>query len=153
MKFIDKDGNIHNTYWGALFAPVTGKMNNFMNTRLPGFKESANDFNDEPGYSMEDNGIYDTQDDADDMTILIKGRDDLFIPGTTPKVKCSKKHVIKIDYDNHQMILEDEFGGVLHTTNIDSRLMNCPAKDLINMVYDIIPEKEENTEEATENKD
>ena len=73
-----------------------------------------------------------------------KGRDDLFIPGTTPKIPCDKKNVVAIDYDNNQLLLKDEDGNTIHTTNIDRRLMSCPVKDLINMVYDI---KDENHEE------
>lgn len=149
MKFIDKNGVTHDTYFGAVFSSISSKMSNVMSSKKFKSKKDDDIFSDdvEFGYSMEDNGIYD-QDDAivnsseEDMRIpSLDERSDLFIPGTTPRIPCTKKHAVVIDYDNHQLHLKDENGNTIHTANIDSRLMDCPTKDLINMVYDVKSEK------------
>lgn len=143
MKFLDNNGKTHKTYVGAMLGAVSNKVNNIINNKFKGYKEAKD-------LSMDDD-LYDEEITDNDQLkhslhdinlsnvqhIPVKDRDEIFVPGKTPKVKFSSKDVIKIDYENSRLILEGENHKVLNITQIDPRLFDCPIKDIINMVYDI----------------
>ena len=141
MKFYDNNYKLHDTYIGALKDNIINKFNNFIRKKFPGYKETEGVLNysgDSFEYSAPYNEpIFDYEISEDQSPVY----NDTFVPGVSPKVECNSKHTIKIDYKNHELSLEDEDGNVINTTKIDSRLENCPTKDLINMVYDIIDQK------------
>ena len=135
MKFYDKNGKKHNSYLHALKSDIFGKVDTFIEKKFPGYKESQHKFNLK---SYEFNNSENEYPIIEyDMEIPSNELTETFVPGVTPKVQCSKKHAITIDYENHILKLTDESGNVINTTKFDSKLENCPTKDLINMVYEI----------------
>lgn len=140
MKFVDKNGKEHNTYLSALVNNTSNKINNFIDSKIKGVKETKKlDMDEIDEYYFDEDDNY----DEDDMRTfsecqIRKEKDDVFIPGVSNKIKRNKKHSIRIDYNKHLLILEDENGDILSTTQMDSRLENCPIKDIINMVYETV---------------
>ena len=156
MKFYDNAGNMHETYIGTIGSNIknilaigASKMDKFIKKKLTGCKEaeeiSMND--DWRNYDPDiDNDDIDNiiNDDIDDplspnniVSVTPIDRDEIFVPGTTPKIKCNKSHTVKIDYNNHQIMLLDKNNNIIHSTIIDPRLENMSIKDLINILYEI----------------
>jgi len=134
MKFLDKKGNTHRSYLGAMASDVIGIIR-------PNKKKPVTPVN----IPMDDNFIDDMHDDdiidvdcqPADEEEPVYPMDEVFEPGVTPKIPMDKKkHTARIDFENHQIYLEDQDGKVITTTRFDSRLDNCPTKDLFNMIFD-----------------
>lgn len=146
MKFVSNNGKEYNNYIKFIFANTNDGINKFIDSKFKGYKESKNlSFNNNFNNEIEE--YYNIDDDEDDMEIpskkSINDEDNLYISESPINhIKHDKKHSIKIDYKNNKLILEDEDGNTIHSTEInDYRLNNFTVKDIINMVYDNIYNK------------
>ena len=126
MKFMDNRGVEQVSRIAAMCSSLINKIEDKLDKCIN--EDESND-------ATTDDAIIDAEftevDNSD-----VKDRDDVFIPGVTPKVQRTSKHTINIDFENYRLILKDESGKVVNVTQIDSRLRDCPLKDVISMIYE-----------------
>lgn len=127
MKFLDKKGQAHLSYARAVLSSIVNTIT--PRTRKPTMVTV------EP--EPEDDSFYeDTEVPQSVEEQPVYQMDEVFEPGVSAKIIMDKqKHVARIDFDTHQIFLEDKDGNVITTTRFDSRLENCPTKDLFNMIF------------------
>jgi hypothetical protein len=165
MKFVDKQGKLHETYVATMISNGKSKikdifhiMSDFVSSKFIGCKEAEeismdDDWRDyDPSVDDNEEDIIKINDGIDNhlspnnvVEITPINRDEIFIPGVTDKIKRTKNQSVKIDYINHRIMLLDENNNVLHVSNIDHRLEDMSVKDLINLFYEV--------EESTEDED
>lgn len=127
MKFIDSKGKVHSTYLKAVGCSIINLI-----TPMKKKPEMVITGPDDDGWEPQEN-IHDEPVSEEPVYPM----DQVFEPGVTPKIPMDKKkHTARIDFENHQIFLEDEEGNIVTSTRFDSRLDNCPTKDLFNMIFD-----------------
>ena len=158
MKFYDNNGCERDSYLEMIGADVGISVKKLIDIiSMPFKKEDSVDIDDIDEIPLDDTEFYDQQVNSDCITandesmdingndVIIPERDDIFIPGVTPKIPYNPGHHITVDPTNSQLILHDEDGNILNVTRIDPRLDKSNIMDILNMVYDDLPAPEKSS--------
>lgn len=143
MKFYDKNGNKHNTIFGAMVKNVSIKADNFVRGKMPSYEETINE-NEHLYDAVEDRyAVYPpedvvatpeatalTDDPAQETTVEEQ-------PVEEAQEETNKsKQEIKIDYAHQCINLVDENGTIVSSSPLDPRLLNGTVdKEVMNVLY------------------
>lgn len=154
MKFIAKDGSIHDTLFGSMTSSVSTKVDNFIKDKLPGYKESVErksieeDIDDvDDFFDDEDDLLYDeSSTPIDDFSKMMNPPEDP-IEEENVEVQSdeedmseaiedvtSKTH-IEIDYMRGKLYLKkDDTGETLQEAEIDPRLLSAITESQVSKI-------------------
>lgn len=146
MKFYDNNGCERDSYLEMVGADVGIGIKKFCDFVTKPFKKDIdNEDHDLDELWDEDDLDFYEDDEPDepyeDVIVAEPERDDIFIPGTTPKIQYNPEHHITVDPINAKLILHDENGNIINITRIDPRLDFNQANimNILNMVYEDLP--------------
>ena len=163
MKFYDNNGCERYSYLEMLGADIGIGVKKFCDFITKPFKKDIDneDYDFDELWDEDDLNFYEDEDenesDKQNEDLIIPERDDIFIPGITPKIQYNPEYHITVDPINSKLILHDENGNIVNITRIDPRLdfNQSNIMNILNMVYEDLPNSASYTKtpESTDSED